>query len=92
MGSFSRGNWSGCEPIYWPPSGDVRNEWSLNLQSPYFFIFYRRVTLHLHNNNVFYTEVFSMERERVVFSDEAESCIVGSLSFGITSPTSDVLL
>jgi hypothetical protein len=33
-----------------------------------------------------------MGRERVVFSDEAESLIVGSRTFGITSPTSDVLL
>ena len=33
-----------------------------------------------------------MVRKRVVFSDEAETCIVGTLDSGITSPTSEVLL
>jgi hypothetical protein len=33
-----------------------------------------------------------MVRERVVLSDEAESCIVGTIDFGITFPSSDVLL
>jgi len=33
-----------------------------------------------------------MMRERVVFSDEAECCIVGSIATGVTSPTREVLL
>ena len=31
-------------------------------------------------------------RERVVFSDEAESCIVDSIVSHVTSPTTEVLL
>jgi hypothetical protein len=31
-------------------------------------------------------------RERVVFSDEAESCIVRSIASRVTSPTTEVLL
>jgi hypothetical protein len=33
-----------------------------------------------------------MVREMLVFSDEADSCIVGTIDSGITSPTSEVLL
>jgi len=33
-----------------------------------------------------------MVREKVVFSDEAESCIVGSIASGVTSCTREVLL
>ena len=62
------------------------------LHSPQFLILYRWKTLHLQNNKIFHTEFHGAERERVVLSDEAESCIVVSLSFGITSPTSEVLL
>jgi len=62
------------------------------LQTPFFFILYRRKTLHLHNTGIFYTEFYSAESERVVFSDETESCIVGSISFGTTSASSEVVL
>ena len=62
------------------------------LHSPYFLILYRRKFSHLHNTDIFYTEFCSVESERVVFSDEAESCIVGSVSFGTTSATSEVVL
>jgi len=59
------------------------------LHSPFFLIFYIRKSLHLHSTERFYTELYSAESERVVFSDEAESCIVGSISFGTTSATID---
>jgi len=61
------------------------------LHSPFFLILYRRKTLHLHNTGIFYTEFYSVESKRVVFSDEAGSLIFGSISFGTTSATSDVL-
>jgi hypothetical protein len=56
------------------------------------FYLYRRKTLHSHNTELFCMEVCSVEREKVVFSGEAESLIFGSIPFGITSPTSEVLL
>jgi len=62
------------------------------LRSLFFLILYRRKTSHLHNPEIFFTEFCSVESERVVFSDEAESCIVVSLSYGTTSATSDVVL
>jgi len=55
-------------------------------------ILYRLKTLHLHNTEIFYTEFYSVESERVVCCDEAESCIVGSICFGNTSATSEVVL
>ena len=61
------------------------------LHSPYLLMLYSRKTLHLQNKNIFHTEFHSVGRERVVFSDEAESCIVGSRVSGITSPTSEAL-
>ena len=61
------------------------------LHCPYFLILYKRKNLHLHNTEIFYSEFYSAGNERVVFSDEAKSCIVGSVSFGIISATSDVL-
>jgi hypothetical protein len=80
-----------CEPIHSKPSGDVRNEWSLT-STLYFLILYRRTTLHLHDIKIFYREFNSAESERVVISDEAESCIVGIISLGTTSTTSEVVL
>jgi len=56
------------------------------------FDFVLKETLHLHNTGIFHTEFHSAERERVVFSDEAESCTVGSRASDFTSPTREVLL
>jgi len=53
---------------------------------------YPKKTLHFHNNNIFYTEFHSAWRDSIVFSDEAESFIVGSRVFGITYRNSEVLL
>jgi hypothetical protein len=41
---------------------------------------------------MFYTEFYIAEGERVAFSDEAESCIVGRVSFGTISATSEIVL
>jgi len=54
--------------------------------------FVKKENFILHNNKIFFTEFYSTEIERVVFSDEAENCIVGSIASGKTSPTSEVLL
>ena len=61
------------------------------LHFPY-LLMYSRKMLHLHNSEIFRTEFRSLERERVVFSDEAESCIVGSRISGTNSPIDKVLL
>jgi len=60
--------------------------------SVFFFILCRRKISHLHNTGIFYSAFYSGEKEKVVFSDKAESCIVGIIASGITSPTSEVLL
>jgi hypothetical protein len=39
----------------------------LCLHSPYFLILYRRKTLPLHNTEIFYTEFYSVESERVLY-------------------------
>lgn len=62
------------------------------LHFPYILVLYTKKTLHLHNTEIFYSEFYSVRRERVVFSDEAERWTVGSIASGITSPTSEVLL
>ena len=86
---FPGGKRSGCEPTYLPPSSDVRNkEPPLSI----IFDFVQMENFTLHNTKIFYTEFCGAGRERVVFSDEAESCIVGSRVSGKTSPTSEVLL
>jgi hypothetical protein len=57
-------------------------------------MFYTGKTLHLQNTEIFFIEFCNVGRERdvLVFSDEAESCVVGGIAYGITSPTSEVLL
>jgi len=64
----------------------------LYLHAPYLLMLYRWKTSHLHNTEIFHTEFRSAGRERAVFSDEAESCVVGSRASGITSSTNEVLL
>jgi predicted nucleic-acid-binding Zn-ribbon protein len=49
------------------------------------FDFVHKENLHLHNTEIFYTEFYSAESERVAFPDETEKCIFGSISFGTTS-------
>jgi len=51
---------------------------------------YTRKNLVLQNTVLFYTEFYSARRERVVFRDEAGSCIVGHIASCTTSPTREV--
>ena len=89
---FPGGKRSGCEPTYLPPSSGVRNKWRLTSTLYIFWFCTGGKTLHLHNTKIFYTGFCGVGRQRFVFSDEAERCIVGSRASGITSLTSEVLL
>jgi hypothetical protein len=53
---------------------------------------YTRENVQLQNPEILHTELYGAGWNKVVFSVEAGSCIVGSIDSGITSPTSGVLL
>ena len=50
------------------------------LHCPYLLKLYSRKYLRLHNTWIFHTEFYSAGWERVVFSDKADSCVVGSIA------------
>jgi len=56
-----------------------------------FLILYRRKT-YIYTIPGYFTVHFIVGKEKVVFSDKTESCIVGIIASGITSLTSEVLL